>query len=183
MAGSYFEGYVNNGYKQGAAARENEVVRIKNDSPYQTSCNIPDYPIDARSNRAVVTDQGIVVCGGNGGPTVATCYQLSSISSGWTSIAPMKQTRNTFGMVEVGGDIYVFGGAQNMKAEVFRDSQWSYIKEMPGKIGATCGVKLDDNTIMSIGGKEGSTVRNVLSDIYKVYIITCAKELLIDLSI
>ena len=174
MAGSYFEGYVNNGYKQGAAARENEVVRIKNDSPYQTSCNIPDYPIDARSNRAVVTDQGIVVCGGNGGPTVATCYQLSSISSGWTSIAPMKQTRNTFGMVEVGGDIYVFGGAQNMKAEVFRDSQWSFIKDMPREVHVPCGVKLDDNTIMSIGGKDGSTVRNVFSGSLILYIVNVA---------
>ena len=179
MAGSYFEGYLDNGYSQGPAARENEVVRMENDSPYQTSCNIPDYPIDARNVRAVATDQGIVVCGGHGGPAQATCYQLSSISSGWTSIAPMKQTRNTFGMVEVGGDIYVFGGAQNMKAEVFRDSQWSYIKEMPGKIGALCGVKLDDNTIMSIGGKEGSTVRNVFSGSLILYIVNvaCAKEL------
>ena len=161
MAGSYFTGYKDNGYSQGAAARENEVVRMKNDSPYQTSCNIPDYPIDARSCKAVVTDQGIIVCGGHGGPWQTTCYQLSSISSGWTSIAPMKQQRSGFGMVEVGGDIYVFGHNQNMKAEVFRDSQWSYIKDMPGKIFVPCGVKLDDNTIMSIGGKEGSTVRNV----------------------
>ena len=179
MAGSYFEGYIDNGYSQGPAARENEVVRMENDSPYQTSCNIPDYPIDARNVRAVATDQGIVVCGGHGGPAQATCYQLSSTSSGWTSIAPMKQRRTGFAMVEVGGDIYAFGTNENMKAEVFRDSQWSFIKDMPREVHVPCGVKLDDNTIMSIGGKDGSTVRNVFSGSLILYIVNvaCAKEL------
>ena len=149
---------MNNGYSQGAAARENEVFRMENDLQSQSSCDIPDYPIDARNCRSVVTDQGIVVCGGHGGPWQTTCYQLESISSGWISFPPMKQKRSGFGMVAVQGDIYAFGHNENMKAEVYKNGQWTYIQDMPGKVAFLCAVKLDDNTIMSIGGKEGPNV-------------------------
>ena len=61
-------------------------------------------------------------------------------------------------MVAIHTDIYAFGHNENMKAEVYKNGQWTYIQDMPGKVAFLCAVKLDDNTIMSIGGKEGPNV-------------------------
>ena len=158
LVGSYISGYINGGYGQGDAAKDAEVLRFEKGSFSASSCNIPNYPIEARNADSVVFDQSIVVCGGHGGPHQGTCYQLKDNLQDWIPFPEMKQRRSGLSMVAVGDGLYAIGSSDVSKGEFYRDGTWSYIAEMPEKINYGCAVALTSNTIMYIGGSVSGNV-------------------------
>ena len=81
------------------------------------------------------------------------------------SMAPMLSRRREHAMVNVNEDIYVFGGRDYNDylntAETFNgwNENWRWISNMPTPMNHHCVVTLDSNTILAIGGYDGSRVR------------------------
>ena len=129
-----------------------DTARINKDGVSESGCNLPNYPIKVTGSKGVRTKDGIVICGGhNADDHPKSCYQLENDEFTWTPFPPLTIGNSWyFGMVYLQDSIFAIS---KDKSAVYRHGQWEDIEPRPVKYGYSCAAILDENRIISMGGK------------------------------
>ena len=142
-----------------------ETILVMDDEGVKESpCQIKKYPMKIDWHAGVISNNQPVVCGGTYKQgTTAKCNKYNFETKEWTDMPSMNTERGRHAMTEANGDLFITGGIdRNGKrldtAEMFKDGTWSMIKNLPKVIYGHCLVKMNDESIINIGGYDGSKV-------------------------
>ena len=129
----------------------------------QSPCQIKKYPMPIEHHAGVISHNQPVVCGGGSYPSTAKCNKYNFETKEWTAMPSMNTERGRHAMTEANGDLFITGGIDGNgnrlnTAEMFKDGTWSMIKNLPKAINGHCLVKMNDESIINIGGYDGSKV-------------------------
>ena len=116
-------------------------------------CDPTDLPYTVSGHSTVVSDLGLITCGGNDGSYLSKCI-LQKQNGETTSFPSMKSNRYYFAMVLVSDVIYAIGGLGssatmemiNLKTE----TEWA-IQSIPFSVKFHCASAVS-NTIVVTGG-------------------------------
>ena len=156
-----------------------EVFRIDNERMVRIKCSIPKFPIKSEGSRGVVTQDGILVCGGLKIPSledIEDCYQLKPRMTSWTTFPSMPNSAFNFGLVKLREGVFAMGG--QLGQYLHYNGKWMEIAEGPRipldgrSYSYGCFAKIDENRIMHIGGGVrmggGNKITNLKLEQFKV---------------
>ena len=149
-------------------------------------CQIPHYLNTIYNHAGTVLLNDILICGGRekgvGGNMTDACNIYNWKTSTWKPPGSMLSHRINFGMVTVGSTAYVVGGLDLRylkyisKVEAYVHGRWISKQSLPKPLAFACVVALDNNTLMAMGGREGSTVSKSYRNSQRVRLTTKKKN-------
>ena len=127
-----------------------------------TTCqSLPAYPLSTDSATGAFVNTKAVICGGY--PAITNCYTLSKSENTWKLSGNLITGRESAASVEINNKLVVFGGYNygvylESTEEFDADSGTATAgPNMPLPIGFHCAVKVNDTTVLIIGGYDGSS--------------------------
>ena len=151
---------------------DTELIKIDKDGILtKSSCQLPDYPLKVINAKGTFLAQSEfnIVCGGEypdgggspcyGDQPVNKCYKFDV--NGWKKMPSMKIARASHGMTSTNDLIFVCGGkdtscSTTSSCEKFENRKWISIQSLPIKSRNHCMITINNETILSIGGFDGS---------------------------
>ena len=128
----------------------------------KSSCQLPDYPLKVRQSKGtfLAQSESNIICGGEY-PTTNECYKFDV--NEWKKMPSMKTERYYHGMTSTNDVIFVCGGGAGSgytsSCEKFENGKWISIQSLPTTLYYHCMIAINNETILSIGGYDGSEVR------------------------
>ena len=141
-----------------------QMIKIgKSGIEIENSCQLADYPLKVSGAKGIFLEQSNsnFVCGGN--PLTNECYKFDSTSLSWKSMKPMNNSKCYHGMASTNDKVFVCGGldrGSSTSCEKFENDSWNNIASLPTPLYRHCMVAINNETIVSIGGYDGSGVSN-----------------------
>ena len=155
------------GFGGGGVLETVETIRLVDKKDLRNSlCMIKPYPFRIESHAGTIFGNRPLVCGGNNPSKGSSneCKMYNPQTNEWTAMISMLTTKYLHDVVNVNEDIYVFGGYGGnsyqswISMQLFSTGIWRSITNTPIFMRYHCAVKLDNNTILSTGGLDGSNV-------------------------
>ena len=151
------------------------MIKIEKDGILtESSCQLPDYPLNVVNAKGtfLAQSESNIVCGGE---PISGCYGLQLEASNecykfdvnaWKEMPSMKIARASHGMTSTNDLIFVCGGkdtscSTTSSCEKFENRKWISIQSLPIKSRNHCMIAINNETILSIGGWDGSEVRRL----------------------
>jgi len=131
-----------------------------------TTCqSLPAYPLTMYSATGAFVKAKLVICGGQY-PITSNCYTLSRTENTWKLSGNLITPRLGAASVEINNKLFIFGGADDPWAYSYLQSTEEFDVDsgtstagpnMPLGIAYHCAVKVNDTTVLIIGGSDGSS--------------------------
>ena len=143
-----------------------ELIKIDKDGIFtKGSCQLPDYPLKVSHAKGtfLAQSESNIICGGD--PPTNECYKFDVDE--WKKMPSMKTARYYHGMTSTNDEIFVCGGydailfyggyGYTSRCEKFENGKWISIQSLPTKLSNHCMITINNETILSIGGKDGDS--------------------------
>ena len=142
----------------GRKISEVEVLEIEQDGVVSTSsCQLPSISVNNAEGAK------LLLCGGF--PASKKCHRFNSDDWKWEKTSPMTKKRRNHAIATANDIIYVCGGYEGWgrllnSCEKYDGNVgiWETIQS-PSPLAWACMVALDNDTLLTIGGNDGSWVR------------------------
>ena len=139
---------------------DTELIKIDKDGILtKSSCKLPDYPLKVSGAKGTFLgrSESNIICGG-GYNLTNECYNFDV--NEWKKMPSMKIARYLPGMTSTNGVIFVCGGLDasgyTSSCEKFENGKWISLQSLPTKLTGHCMITINNETILSIGGQDGS---------------------------
>lgn len=134
---------------------EAEVVRIQSNGFVSTSsCHFPSLQTYGAAGAELI-------CGGY--PATNECHRFNQNAWSWEIAQKLNIRRYGHSMTSVNNQFFVCGGRDDSGEESAScekyNGKWEVIKPHPTPLAANCLVPINNSSILSIGGWDGSAVR------------------------
>ena len=125
-----------------------------------TCQSMPDYPLAVWHAFGAFVNHRVVICGGYA-PHISQCYSLGSKETAWKLNGNLITARYGAASAEINDKLLIFGGSgttgylqstEELDVEAGTATQGP---NMPLGIVYPCGVKINNSTVMIIGGYDG----------------------------
>ena len=120
-------------------------------------CTIDDLPEEKEDHAAADSKVGPVVCGGSTITMGRTnnCHRLIATNGSWAQFPRMNKARKLFSMTEMNDLLISIGGYGGLSSfeyiNVLTGTKWIE-RKLPFEITHQCATKINQSTIMLIGG-------------------------------
>jgi len=129
------------------------------DAIASTTCqSLPDYPLPVYSATGAFISSKLVVCGGSY-PVTTNCYTLSKNDNTWKLSGNLITPRYGAASVEINNKLVIFGGINNSGQYLQSTEEFDADNgistagpNMPLALSNHCAVKVNDTTVLIIGG-------------------------------
>ena len=139
-----------------------------------TNCKLPNYPLTlygAKGTFLSESNANMICGGGNSHKKMATskCHKFNADLMSWNEANPLKIGRRYHAITSIGQNLVTCGGLSasgqyccEISCEILENGngQWTTMKPLPTALYGHCLVEMDPSTIVSLGGYDGSGVRN-----------------------
>jgi hypothetical protein len=155
-----------------------EVVNLDELNPGMTCDNLQNLPFGIEgATGQLFQGQRPIICGGYKSSELCDCFELKGGS--WVSIASLSECRHfassSLSLQNGNGDelLIVAGGYSDFfgykkSVEAFDGNKWSLekVSPLPTGVGAHCMVRINESTLLSIGGYGASTGFSAQTNFY-----------------
>ena len=146
------------GYGFAGSLKDVETITITDgEGVTKSTCQVAGYPKKIAWHAGTLSSNNILVCGGY--PKTNDCNTYNHQSKQWEATTKMTSKRSGHSMVTIDDKTYAIAGYDSNflnSAEVLSNVGWSSIANLPISMGLHCSVALNNNTIFTTGGYDGS---------------------------
>ena len=127
-------------------------------------CTMPDFPRKFYAASAAIIEEQMVICGGYSNGFQSSCHLFNQTTLQWQKITSLTTSRGWFGMAKLNGGLIAVGGyhgsdyLKTTEILTTASSTWSRSSELPVTIEQHCVVRLNNDTVMAIGGYRNGKV-------------------------